>query len=489
MRDLILKTLRESVKAYPELKGYLSDEALILTWVKVGEAPDDKVRLRDERLLKRKLTKFLEGQKSRILTYIRTHDMKAIQPSFWDDEIQKMWAELGEDFVGIMLHGVEGGIDILPGHGTGFAIDQDKINMRLVNYAKQYRDKWLEKIEDTSRGYVDQHITNWLLSGDPLSVLINALKEDTTGMFKEPRATRIAVTETTRLHALGNKMAWEETDYIKKWKWMTAQDELVCDICREGNAGGPYPLSQLDEKLPAHVNCRCWSQPIVEVGEGEETWDHDGEPLVENIIGNIEDLTGLRFSFENAFTGNTEYNGLYRLDAEALKNLYDQLKTIYTKYPGMKDYVQDIDMTKYTGTEKHIIAAWSHQYHTVTLNELYYGNLEKFKEIYEGQVNQNFHPVGTNSDSVIMHEMGHAIDDYISQKTNSNFSLDVLKTITNEFNMNSKEDYANSISVYATLNNKEFLAESFAEYMTSPTPRPVAMRVGEIIENTYAGIE
>jgi hypothetical protein len=25
MRDLILKTLRESVKAYPELKGYLSD--------------------------------------------------------------------------------------------------------------------------------------------------------------------------------------------------------------------------------------------------------------------------------------------------------------------------------------------------------------------------------------------------------------------------------------------------------------------------------
>jgi len=30
MRDLILKTLRESVKAYPELKGYLSDEALRL---------------------------------------------------------------------------------------------------------------------------------------------------------------------------------------------------------------------------------------------------------------------------------------------------------------------------------------------------------------------------------------------------------------------------------------------------------------------------
>ena len=57
--------------------------------------------------------------KKRVLTYIRTHDVKGIQPGFWDEEETRLWAEMGEDFVGVLIHGVEGGIDLLPGHGTG----------------------------------------------------------------------------------------------------------------------------------------------------------------------------------------------------------------------------------------------------------------------------------------------------------------------------------------------------------------------------------
>ena len=273
MRELILKALRESVKAYPELKAHLKGDAQVLSWIyeyKIGEAPDDDIRRKDERKLEKNLAKFLEGQLARILTYIRTHDIKGIQPSFWEDEFRKLWEALGEDFIGILLHGVSGGINILPGSGTGYPIDEDKINMSLVRWARRYRDKWLYKIEETSREYIEGKITDWLLSGDPLSVLIKTLQKDQGGMFSKIRASRIAVTETTRLHAMGNQMAWEEAGDVKEWRWNSAQDELVCPICRAGVAGSPYPLAQLSEKLPAHVNCRCYSTPIVSLEGLEE---------------------------------------------------------------------------------------------------------------------------------------------------------------------------------------------------------------------------
>jgi SPP1 gp7 family putative phage head morphogenesis protein len=266
MRDLILRTLKESVKAYPDITDYLTGETLMIYWlseVKVGEAPDDEVRVKDERRIERNFRAFLEGQKKRVLTYIRTHDMKAIQPSFWDDEISKLWRELGKDFVGILVHGVDGGLNLLPGGGTGEGADMDKINMTILNYMRNYRNKWLSKIEETSRRYIEQKINDWMLSGDPLSTLIKSIEEDSGGMFSKARARRIAVTEVTRLHAMGNKLAWEEAGTVSQWRWNTANDELVCPICRPNN-GKLFPLSELDNRLPAHVNCRCWSSPVVD---------------------------------------------------------------------------------------------------------------------------------------------------------------------------------------------------------------------------------
>jgi SPP1 gp7 family putative phage head morphogenesis protein len=304
MREHILNALKESVKAYPELRGYLSDNANVLLKVlnyKIGEAPDDEVRLKDERKLTRGMTKYLEGLKQRVLTYIRTHDLKGIQPSFWDKEEQKLWAELGDDFVGIILHGVDGGINLLQGAGSGSPVDEDKINMSLVKYGRQYRDKWLHYIEETSRKYVDEQINNWMLSGDPLSVLINTMNKDQGGMFSKMRASRIAVTEVTRLHAMGNQLAWEEAGDVKEWRWNSANDDLVCPICIDGVKGNPYPIDTLSEKLPAHVNCRCWSTPIVTLQTEEEIM----QELIEAGLGVEEGI-----SLAHEVVGRTKWDDL-----------------------------------------------------------------------------------------------------------------------------------------------------------------------------------
>jgi SPP1 gp7 family putative phage head morphogenesis protein len=63
---------------------------------------------------------------------------------------------------------------------------------------------------------------------------------------------------------MGNQMAWQETGTIDKFRWNTANDELVCPICGERNQQ-EYPLSELATMMPAHPNCRCWATPIVSV--------------------------------------------------------------------------------------------------------------------------------------------------------------------------------------------------------------------------------
>ena len=265
MRDLILQSLQKSIKAYPELLDHLKGTA---SWIgavyayKAGEAPDDELRKKDERRLTRKLESFFEGQLARIIASIE-EQFKSFQPGFWDDEEQWMWNEMSEDFVGILIHGTNGGINALPENVLPL-VDRDIINMAMIDFARKYRNEWLFKITETSRAFVEKSIQEWLVSGKPLNDLVKALANPDVGMFNKLRAERIAVTETTRLFAMGNKMAWEQTGYVEEFRWMTANDERVCEICGP-NDNKLFPLSQLADLIPAHVNCRYYSLPVVNV--------------------------------------------------------------------------------------------------------------------------------------------------------------------------------------------------------------------------------
>lgn len=92
---------------------------------------------------------------------------------------------------------------------------------------------------------------------------IGDLRRTLEPAFGETRAQRIAVTETTRAFAAGQKLVQDELQrggLQLERIWRTSMDERVCPICgpledrREGDGwtgaeGGP----------PAHVNCRCWT--------------------------------------------------------------------------------------------------------------------------------------------------------------------------------------------------------------------------------------
>jgi hypothetical protein len=84
---------------------------------------------------------------------------------------------------------------------------------------------------------------------------------------------------------------WKETGYIKYVKWHTVNDENVCSVCKH-RAGKKFLLSEIENLIPAHENCRCWFTPIVseelfEEGVGENFEDIDLDKGHKSSLGDF----------------------------------------------------------------------------------------------------------------------------------------------------------------------------------------------------------
>lgn len=99
-------------------------------------------------------------------------------------------------------------------------------------------------------------------------------------------------------------------------------------------------------------------------------------------------------------------------------------------------------------------------------------NLRKNEEI-------GFHPAGSRApEFVVYHELGHLLDDLCRLSENAAFSS-YHKSL-------SAGEIKTGLSGYALESPKEFIAEAFGEYMVSPAPRPIAARIGEMLDKAYA---
>lgn len=124
------------------------------------------------------------------------------------------------------------------------------------------------QIVRTSETQLRSLIAEWIENWEALPSLINRMEAVT---FSRRRAELIAVTEVTRAYALGNILSWQESGVIRRHRWETARDEIVCPYCRPLQ-GAIAPVGQSfrlpDGRLygppPAHPACRCWLTAVVE---------------------------------------------------------------------------------------------------------------------------------------------------------------------------------------------------------------------------------
>jgi len=138
--------------------------------------------------------------------------------------------------------------------------------MPMGRHDDGYVDSIMLALYMTSERQIRQSIGEWVSNGLPLHSLITQLERS---VYSEQRAKIIAVTETTRAYAEGNRAAWRVSGVIERMRWQTSVDEMVCPVCRplsgqivevtadgwQGESGVVFP--------PAHPRCRCWVTPVV----------------------------------------------------------------------------------------------------------------------------------------------------------------------------------------------------------------------------------
>lgn len=173
---------------------------------------------------------------------------KSARSAFEDELARQGWA--AEDLIAE-------GVTLTSHLGKAFAkIDLAMTNDTVQQVAADYMDEWWGALEEGSRNMLRSKIDNYVTADLSQRELIDSVGE----IFGEARAGRIAVTETTRLYAEGNRIAYAEVG-IKQVEWHTVRDDIVCPVC-EPLDGFVMDLGDEEEVPPAHVNCRCWLAPV-----------------------------------------------------------------------------------------------------------------------------------------------------------------------------------------------------------------------------------
>lgn len=230
-------------------------------------------------------------------------------------------------------------------------------------------------------------------------------------------------------------------------------------------------------------------------GMSYEEWKNEHSKKVELTQVNIgraksvADINGI-LNKSGYFTTQCDLSGCDLDSAKSIASSYERVFNVYPQTRGKiggvtaKDLGDSIYAQCYLYGDKRIEA---------NNNDKFFGDFNAVVKSYEDDVKWKWHPVGTTAESIIIHELGHAIDGLLTDAKvlDSGFSLKTKKYHTASFYLRSKvamstgtkiKDMGSSVSTYGSSNEMEWFAECFAEYLTSANPRPVAKKFGEMLE-------
>jgi SPP1 gp7 family putative phage head morphogenesis protein len=147
-----------------------------------------------------------------------------------------------------------------------FGISLDQVNERAVAWAREQAAELVVDLEDNTREMLRATIVDAIEEGWG-AVRLGKEIADSPG-FSDERAETIGRTEVITANNRGNFDAYEASGVVERVEWLTAQDELVEEICEDNENAGPIDLGDAfpsgDDCPPAHPNCRCALIPVLE---------------------------------------------------------------------------------------------------------------------------------------------------------------------------------------------------------------------------------
>ena len=259
----------------------------------------------------------LDGQRDRLLRLVDATNGRPTQrqlDAFWRAEDDAFFANVQRG-----LYDVAQERAITSIVTTGAFDMWETVNQRVIDWVNDYYTNIDAEIvgsipnlnatgrTEFARAFIDWQRGELETAGyaDGLPQLIRAIEPT----FGQVRASRIATTETARIHYEATYQAAQANEFITHLRWYTAADERVCPIC------GPLHLQTIPKaqrtwaggvSIPAHVNCRCvaieetaltmqtalppeeryvWSEDVYRQYQAEQALNRRAPNLIDTLAG------------------------------------------------------------------------------------------------------------------------------------------------------------------------------------------------------------
>ena len=437
-----------------------------------------------------------------------------------------------------------GAFTIQKGLGLGWditALNQKKLETLLskpwTTDGRTFSDRiWLKKRELV--GTVHKELTQGLLRGDSPQKITDAIKN----RFKVSRyqAGRLVHTETTYFNAISTKQVYQDLG-VQSVEILETLDSHTCPLCQPLD-GTVIPLAQYEPGVtvpPFHPNCRGTTCPHYNDMEGERAarnaegkvyyvpanmtftqWKKafvdgvkDGLTVatVGAIMKTVDDCTTVEevealmkeqgWFYQTTLPDGSPFDGnqllsLQGCDVDTAKAIFKAHENVFNRLPVLRGQLNSINAQKLSaGT--YAQCSYGLGRGGISVNTSYFSDVERLTKLYANDLAHGFHPAGTTYGSIVTHELGHAVDDYLSvihqlaglngwraKKVSAYLRPKVMKACGLKV-----ADTRTAVSGYATQDAQEWFAECFCEWMDSENPRPVAVEFGKQLLELMKGMK
>jgi len=180
-------------------------------------------------------------------------DLAKLTREFWDTEAGAMLADLRPEIERMAL-------DSVAAAGTTVPIvwDEAVIAREAADWAGRYTYELIRDLTGNTQRLVTDQVGRFVQTP---GMTIGQLRQALTSAFGQSRAQAIAVTETTRAYAEGNKLVQAELrraglEMVQHWQTSGSD---VCDLCRPLDGKPEDEWGSHGDGPPAHPRCRCWT--------------------------------------------------------------------------------------------------------------------------------------------------------------------------------------------------------------------------------------
>ncbi|HUW12872.1 MAG TPA: ADP-ribosyltransferase [Anaerolineae bacterium] len=196
----------------------------------------------------------LDGQEREVMDALGDPpDLANLTREFWDTEAGAMLADLRPEIERMAL-------DSVAAAGTTVPIvwDEVVIAREAADWAGRYSYELIRDLTGNTQRLVTDQVGRFVQTP---GMTIGQLRDSLTPAFGDSRAQAIAVTETTRAYAQGNRLVQDSLRRagLEMTRYWNTSGSDVCDLCIPLDDKPEDEWGEHSNGPPAHPRCRCWT--------------------------------------------------------------------------------------------------------------------------------------------------------------------------------------------------------------------------------------